>query len=96
MSWQAIVGLALGAFAFKALGVVWTPPRDRGRYASLIPAALFAGLVVVLTFETDGALAVDARLAGAVAAVVAAWKRQSFVVVVVLAMAVTAGIRAIA
>lgn len=95
MSWVAIIGLALGAFGFKALGVLWSPPRHRGRYASLIPAALFAGLVVVLTVELEGALVIDARLAGSAAATVAAWRRWSFVVVVGVAMVVTAGVRAL-
>ena len=54
MTWPAISVLALGAFAFKALGVSWSPPRNIGRYASLIPAALFAGIIVALTFEADG------------------------------------------
>lgn len=96
MTWPAIIALALGAFAFKALGVLWSPPRDIGRYTSLIPAALLAGLIVVLTFDSDGSLAIDARLAGAAVAAVAAWRQQSFVVVVILAMVVTAGVRAVA
>ena len=96
MTWPAIIVLALGAFAFKALGVSWSPPRNIGRYASLIPAALFAGIIVALTFEADGNLVFDARVAGAAVAAVAAWRKQSFVVVVILAMIVTAGVRALA
>ncbi len=96
MTWPAIMILAAGAFGFKALGVIWSPPRDRGRYASLLPAALFAGLIVVLVFDSDGALSLDARLAGALAAGVAAWRKLSFVAVVVIAMVVTAGVRALA
>ena len=96
MTWPAIIVLALGAFAFKALGVSWSPPRNIGRYASLIPAALFAGIIVALTFEADGNLVFDARVAGAGVAAVAAWRKQSFVVVVILAMIVTAGVRALA
>ena len=96
MTWPAIAILAAGAFGFKALGVLWSPPRDRGRYASLIPAALFAGLIVVLVFDNDGSIAVDARFAGAVAAGSAAWRKLSFVAVVLIAMVVTATVRAIA
>ncbi len=96
MSWTAITILAAGAFGFKALGVLWAPPRDRGRYAGLIPAALFAGLIVVLVFDNDGAIAIDARFAGALAAGAAAWRKLSFVAIVLIAMVVTATVRAVA
>jgi hypothetical protein len=61
--------------------------------AGLIPAALFAALVAVQTLEADGGLTLDARLAGVGAGAIAVWRRAPFVVVVILAMAVTAAIR---
>ena len=62
-------------------------------FAGLIPAAVFAALVAVQTLEVDGSLQVDARLVGVGAGAVAVWRRAPFVVVVVVAMAVAAGIR---
>lgn len=61
--------------------------------AALIPAALFAALIAVQTFETGGRLELDARVAGVAVAGVAVWRRAPFVVVVVAAMAVTAAVR---
>ena len=105
MSWWAIAVLAAGAFGCKWFGVAvlgrlggpdamaggrlgWFPPM-----AALIPPALFAALVVVQTFDTDGALRIDARAAGVVAGALAVWRRAPFLLVVVLAMTVTAVIR---
>lgn len=105
MSWWAIGVLAAGAFGCKWFGVAvlgrlggddamaggrlgWFPPM-----AALIPPALFAALIAVQTFEIDGALRVDARAAGVVAGVLAVWRRAPFLLVVVLAMTVTAVIR---
>lgn len=96
MTWTALAALAVGAYGFKALGVVGDSTPSRDRLASLIPAALFAGLIVVLTVETDGQLAFDARLAGAAAAGLAAWRRASFIVVVLAAMVATMALRAVA
>lgn len=106
MSWSAIVVLAVGAYACKALGTEGLsrlgriegggPPwlaRGFPVVAGLVPAALFAALVAVQTLEADGALAVDARLVGVGGAGIAVWRRAPFVVVVVSAMAVTALIR---
>ena len=105
MSWWAIGALAVGAFACKWFGVAvlgrlgspdamtggrwgWIPPM-----AALIPPALFAALIAVQTFEADGALRIDARAAGIIAAAVAVWRRAPFLLVVILAMTVTAVIR---
>ena len=61
-----------------------------------MPAVLFPALVAVMTFEEEGSLVLDARVAGVAAGAVAAWCKSSIMVVVVSAMAVTAGLRAIA
>ena len=105
MSWWAIVVLAAGAFGCKWFGVAvlgrfgrpgamaggrldWFPPM-----VALIPPALFAALIAVQTFDTDGALGIDARAAGVAAGAFAVWRRAPFLLVVVLAMTVTAVIR---
>ena len=105
MSWEAIFLLVVGSYSCKLFGVVvlarvgdgdgeigarlaWFPAM-----ASLIPAALFAALIAVQTFDTDGSLQLDARSVGVAAAAVAVWRRAPFVLVVILAMTVTAAIR---
>lgn len=99
MTWAAIAVLAAGAYGFKALGLLALGRRVTGRLAvvvGLVPAALFAALVAVQTFDGGERLVVDARLAGVAVAAVAAWRRLPFVVVVVTAMATTAAVRAVA
>ena len=96
MSWFGLGLLAAGSYGLKATGVfaLRGPLEVRLRpLTSLLPAALFAALVVVQALGRDGELVLDARVPGVLAAVVAVWFRAPFVVVVVLAMAVTAGAR---
>ncbi|MBW3619655.1 MAG: AzlD domain-containing protein [Actinobacteria bacterium] len=99
MSWTAVLVLSVGAYLFKAAGVLG------GRLAvgpvalrtvALLPPALLAALVVVQTFGGDAGPALDERAVGLAVAGVAVWRRAPFVVVVVLAAAVTAGLRALA
>ena len=100
MSWAAILALAAGTYAMKAAGPVLLggralPPRLE-RVVDLLPAALLAALIAVQTFVTEGELTVDARAAGVAAAAVAAWRDAPFLVVVGVAMAVAAAVRAVA
>ncbi|MBW3657186.1 MAG: AzlD domain-containing protein [Actinobacteria bacterium] len=99
MSWTAVLLLSAGAYLLKVAGVLG------GRYAvrpvalrtvALLPPALLAALVVVQTFGGEGGVVLDERAAGLAVAGVAVWRRAPFVVVVVLAAAVTAGLRALA
>ncbi len=95
MSWSAILLLSGGCYAAKLVGVV---AGDRfGRLlepvSALLPAALFSAIVVLMTAADGEALVLDARLAGVAAAIVAVLRRAPFVVVVVVAMAVTGGLR---
>lgn len=69
-------------------------PR-RSRIVGLLPVALLAGLLVTQTVGEDGGIVLDARLAGVAVAVVLLWLRANFIVVVVGAAAVAAGIRAL-
>lgn len=98
MSWTAILLLSGGCYLCKLAGVV---AGDRFAailepVSGLLPAALFSAIVVLMTVADDGALVVDGRLAGVGVAIVAVLRRAPFVVVVALAMAVTAGIRVLA
>ena len=56
MSWAAVLGLSLGAYAFKLVGVV-AGERFAARLAPvtvLLPAALFSALVVVMPWPMVG------------------------------------------
>ena len=105
MSWEAILVLVVGSYGCKLFGVAvlarvggadgsiggrlsWFPAM-----AALIPPALFAALIAVQTLESDGGLQIDARAAGVAVGAIAVWRKVPFVVVVVLAMTVTAAIR---
>ena len=99
MSWAVIVVLVVGAYAFKAFGVLGLGRVGGDATArfepltALIPAALFAALITVQTVTADEAIVLDARLWGVAAGAVAVWRRAPFVVVIVVAMAVTAFVR---
>lgn len=100
MSWSLVFLLAAGAFAFKVLGLVIIGDRSLPavleRCLSLIPAALIAAIVVHDTFGLGGQrLQIDARAAGVGAAVVLAWRKAPFILVIVAGAAVTAVVRAI-
>lgn len=69
--------------------------RRRSRVIGLLPVALLAGLVTTQTLGGDGAVVVDARVAAVALAVVLLWVRANFVVVVVAAAALAAGLRAL-
>ncbi len=91
--------LAGATYALKsagplALGGGRRLPGFRERLALLLPAALLAALVASSAVVSDRSLTVDARLVGLAVAALALWRRVPFVVVVVLAAAVTAAVRA--
>lgn len=97
--WIAIAATAAGCYALKLAGLV-TPrrllagPRVR-RFSELVPVALLTALVAVQALAHGRGLALDGpRLAGLGAAVVALLLRAPFLAVLVLAAAVTAGLRA--
>lgn len=100
MSWTAIFVLAAGAYAFKVLGLVVLGGRELppkvARGVALLPAALLPALVAVQTLTTDDRWVVDARTAGVGAAIVAAWRRAPFPVVIALGAVVSALVRAAA
>jgi hypothetical protein len=99
MSWSAILVLAGGAYGCKLVGLVVgerlaaTPTVER--VLALLPPALLAALVVVQTFDGGRTLVLDARAAGVAVGALAVWRRAPFIVVVTLAAATTALVRAI-
>ncbi len=98
MSWPLMIALAAGSYGFKALGVTTLGGRVERRLGpavTLLPAALFAALIVVLTFEDAGDLVLDGRAAGVADGALAVRRKAPLIVVVVVAMGVAAGLRAL-
>jgi hypothetical protein len=95
--WPLVLTASVGCYLLKLAGHAVPPsvlgrPRVR-RIAALLPVALLAALVAVQTFGSGQALVVDARLPGVAAAAIALVLRAPFLVVVVVAGVVAAGLR---
>ena len=99
MSWTLLLGLAAAIWLQKAIGPVlaggWHPgPRARAAL-HLLAVPVLAGLIVVQTLGDGRSLELDARAPAVAAAIVAVALRAPFLVVVLLAAVVAAGIRAV-
>ena len=97
--WIAIVGVALASATIKAAGPVVIggrelPPTVLGVIALLAPALLSA-LVVVQTLTSEGDLTIDAKVAGVGVAALALALRAPLLVVIAVAAATTALVRAL-
>ena len=98
--WTTVL-LASGlSFALKLAGYVVPHHVLDGailsRVAAMLPVALLSALVAVQTFTSSGgALTLDARAAGVAVAVTALLLRAPFLLVVVLAAATAATLRAL-
>ena len=95
--WLPVLATCAGCYALKAVGL-WVPRRwlEHRRAAAaiaLLPAALLASLATSQTVSTGQHLVLDSRLAGVAAGSVAALLRAPFLVVIVLAAGVAAGLR---
>jgi branched-subunit amino acid transport protein len=96
--WIAVIATGLGCYALK-LGGLLTPrrvlenPRVR-RFTELVPVALLTALIAVQMLADGRSLEFDAaRVAGLGAAVAALLLRAPFLVVLVVAAGVAAGLR---
>ncbi len=96
--WIAIGATAVGCYAVKLIGLlVPAGALERPvvkRLAALLPVALLAALTAQQTFADGRALVLDARAAGLAAAAVALMVRAPFLLVVGVAVVVTAAARA--
>jgi len=97
--WIAVLATAVGCYAVKLAGLlvpegVLERPLVR-RLAALLPVALLAALTAQQTFADGHTLLLDARAAGLGAAAVALVLRAPFLVIVGVAVVVTAGVRAV-
>jgi hypothetical protein len=85
-------GLKLAGWALPSS---WLAHPRLAPIAGLVTVALLSGLFAVQTFAQGTALVVDARLPAVVVAAIALWRRVPFIVVVILAAAVAAALRAL-
>ncbi len=97
--WITVLAAAALGFALKLAGYLVPPstvegPR-RSRVISLLPVALLAGLLLTQTLGGSDGLMVDARVPAVVVAIALFALRVNFLVVVLVAAAVAAGLRAL-
>lgn len=99
MIWAAVLLASAGCFLAKVLGLS-VPSRLLAdervqRVAALLPVALLAALVAVQTFTTGHHWTLDARAGGVAAGIGALLLRAPFLVVVIVAAATAAVLRAL-
>ncbi|MCW2632308.1 MAG: branched-chain amino acid transport [Pseudonocardia sp.] len=99
MTWPALAVLAGGTYLLRLAGLVLRErlklPERVARLLDLAATALLLALVATAALTEAGGFAGWARPAGVLVGAVAAWRRAPFAVVVVLAAATTAGLRAL-
>ncbi len=98
--WITIAALTVGTILAKAAGTLILGSRDLSpktlNVTALVAPAILAALVVYETLAAPGGgITVDARVAGLGAALVALLARAPMIVVMLVAAAVTAGLRAL-
>jgi hypothetical protein len=98
--WALVALVAVQTYALRWIGTSsagWLGRAPAGeRLVRYVAPAVLGGLVALATFTSDGALVLDARAAGVTVAAVAALLRAPIIVVVGLAVLVTAVVRSIA
>jgi branched-subunit amino acid transport protein len=95
--WIAVIAASLLVWALKSAGYL-IPSRFMesplmSRIAALVTVALLASLVVSQTVQSEEALTLDARLPALVVAAILLWVKSPFLVVLIAAGAVAAGLR---
>lgn len=97
--WPTILIASGAAYALKLIGYVvpqrWLDTPLSRRITILIPIALLSALIGLWTFVDGTTITIDARVPGVIAALVALLLRAPFLVVIITAAAVTAGVRAL-
>jgi uncharacterized membrane protein len=99
MTWGAILVAAIGCYLLKLTGLsvpqhILEHPKVQ-QLAALLPVALLSALIFVQTFAEREHLVIDARAAGVAVGLVAVALRAPFLVVLVVAAAAAALIRAL-
>jgi branched-subunit amino acid transport protein len=97
--WVVILGSAVATFAIKAAGPVALGGRDLpgafNRVIALLAPALLSALIVTSALADGDELAIGADTAGVAAGALLVWRTRSVVGSVLVAAAVTAGLRAV-
>lgn len=97
--WVAIVAAGAVSWLTKATGHLvpqrWLEHPRVHRIATYMTVALLFALFAVQAFTAGRSLVIDARVAGVAVAAVLLWRRAPFIVVVIAAGAVAAGVRAL-
>jgi branched-subunit amino acid transport protein len=97
VSWGAILGLAGGIYAMKAIGPIGLAGRQvPARVQSLLgllAVALLGALVAVQTLGRGEELTLDARVPALGVAALLVWRRMPFVVIVLAAAGTAALLR---
>lgn len=97
--WMLIVLVAVVTAAIKAAGPIALGGRELpGWFSSIVtvmPAAVLTALVVTVALADGAKLSIGPDTAGVAAAGIVAWRGGSVILCVLVAAAVTAGLRAI-
>jgi len=95
--WWIVLAASALVFALKLAGYVVPQRLVQGpllsRVAGLVTIGLLSSLVVAQTLSGEAGLVVDARVPAVAVAAVLLWLRVPFIVVIVVAAAVAAGLR---
>ena len=98
-TWVVVVVVGIVTIGIKALGPMLLGGRPLAprltMLVALLAPALLAAFVAVNTFADEGELVLDARVPGVLAAALAIKLKAPVLIVVVVAAAVTATIRAV-
>ena len=96
-TWVAIIAAGLLAWGIKYAGhsvpESWLENPRVHRITGYVTIALLAALTAVQAFTTKGGLILDSRVAALAVAAVLLWRKAPFIVVVLTAAAVAAGLR---
>ena len=97
LTWGVVAVLAIGVYGQRVLGMALIEPKSIGdrsrRVLAMVPLSVLCAVTALQTFSSQNELVIDARVAGIAAAALLAWKRAPMFLVVVVAAAVTAGVR---
>lgn len=98
-TWTAVLVVGLATVAIKAAGPLLAGeralPQRSGQVLDLLAPALLAALVATQAFGEDQSLVLDERGAGLLAAAVAVLLKAPLLVVILVAAATAAGLRAL-
>jgi branched-subunit amino acid transport protein len=99
VSWTSLLALAGGSYVLKAAGPLLLGQREPSprvaRVLALLAVPLLAALIVVQTLGPAEHIQVDARVPALGAAAICVWRGAPFLVTVVVAAVVAAGLRAL-